>query len=326
MSRPDPIALLCQLRREAEGADAELRLGHLLASSPEARVVQLALGEFERESQVRPGDEVRLSAISERAILEAAESLSRDSHVSLMPAPPLLRRGARARGRVRLALAVAAAIVMMGGVAYGLHATGRLLGLGVGPSSSNTPSANARPADVTRRSAPPRAPSGLRDPPSAPQPSLPAATGAPREAAPVARPRATALAAPEPLGEPPRSRAAALFSDANEARRAGREQDAVALYRQLLLSYPSARESPPSRLALAKLLRAKSPGAALAQFESLAQASTPFRAEALWGIANTAQALGQRAKEEQALLDLVQEFPTSPYASAARARLGDDRR
>jgi hypothetical protein len=325
MSRPDPIALLCQLRREAEGPDAEPRLGQLLASSPEARLVQLALGEFERESEVRAGDEVRLSILSEQAILEAAEPPPRDSHVTLPPALSLFRRSAKAR-RLRLALAVAAAIVVMGGVAYGLRATGRLLGLGLGPATPATPSATARTPALPRRAASPRATTAPREPPLAPPPSLPAASGAPREAAPVARPRATPLAAPEPLGEPRRSRAAALFSDANAARRAGREQDAAALYRQLLLAYPSAREAPPSRLALAKLLRAKNPGAALTQFEALAQGATPFRAEALWGIASSAQALGQRAKEEQALLDLVQEFPTSPYASAARARLGDDRR
>jgi hypothetical protein len=326
MSRPDPIALLCQLRREAEGPDAEPRLRNLLASSPEARLVHLALGELERESHVRAGDEVLLSAISEQAILEAAEPPPRDSHVTQSPMLSVLRKGTRVHARLRLALAVAAAIVMMGGAAYGLRATGHLLGLSLGPSSSAIPSASARPSVVPRRVAPPRVPTVPRDPPLAPPQSPPVPSDTPEKASPVAHPRATPLIAPGPLGAPPPSRASALFSDANAARRAGREHDAAALYRQLLLTYPAAREAPPSRLALAKLLRAKSPEAALAQFEALARAATPLRAEALWGIASTAQALGRRAKEEQALLDLVQEFPTSPYASAARARLGDAHR
>jgi outer membrane protein assembly factor BamD (BamD/ComL family) len=40
----------------------------------------------------------------------------------------------------------------------------------------------------------------------------------------------------------------------------------------------------------------------------------------LWGIAETASALGARSQAEQALTDLIREFPDSPYAEVARAR------
>lgn len=307
MSRPDPTDLLCRLWREERGPETERRLAELLASSPEARLVELSLAGFERESQACPGDEVLLSAISERAILEAAGDFAPPPRDLQRSAPAPVRRGVAFRGRSRLALAVAAAIVMMCGLAYGLHAAaGRFTFVIGGPTPRRSPP-------------PPEDPAPLE-----PSSAGPAISASEPDAAPPRHPaHPWSSAAPAPSAGPPRSSVAILFSEANAARRAGREQDAVALYQRLLFTDPLAREAPPARLALAKLLRGQSPAAALTHFETLARATTPLRAEALWGIAGCAQALGQTSKEKQALSDLIREFPTSPYASTARARLGD---
>ena len=338
MSRPDPTDLLCQLRREERGPEAEQRLADLLAGSPEARLIQLALNELDCESQVRAGDDVLLAAISERAMIEAARSGSRlspgvrsvacpvDSPHRAVRAPLLGRIGVR--GRSRLALAVAAVVVMMCGLAYGLHATGRRVSLvGLARSSPSAPTASARRKAPVRATAPlpSQTPPAAAAPLELPRPA-PAVSGARRDTPASAYPRArSSPSAAEPLSEPPpRSSAADLFSEANSARRSGREPAAVALYEQLLIAHPAAREAPPARLALAKLLRGQDPASSLAHFEILARSATPFRAEALWGIAGCARALGQSAREKQALTDLLREFPTSPYASTSRARLGDD--
>jgi tetratricopeptide (TPR) repeat protein len=111
-----------------------------------------------------------------------------------------------------------------------------------------------------------------------------------------------------------------LFARANLLRRQGRSADAAGLYRLLLELYPNSREVGPTRLALAKHLQATDPAAALAQYRALAANGGALRAEALWGISETATNSGSSALAEQALSDLVREFPESPYAEVARSR------
>jgi hypothetical protein len=144
----------------------------------------------------------------------------------------------------------------------------------------------------------------------------------------------------EPPPEEPRSRAAPLvrspspsirandphelFARANLLRRQGHDAEAATLYQRLIGEHAGAREAAPARLALGKLLRPREPARALAQFRALAEQHGALRAEALWGMAETAKSLGQREVEGRALEDLVSEFPDSPYAAAARARIADD--
>jgi hypothetical protein len=114
--------------------------------------------------------------------------------------------------------------------------------------------------------------------------------------------------------------ASELFARANLLRRQGRNVEAAQLYQLLLEVYPSSREGGPTRLALAKYFQAKQPEQALALYRAVARSGGALRAEALWGISETATALGQRALSEQALADLLREFPDSPYAEVARTR------
>jgi outer membrane protein assembly factor BamD (BamD/ComL family) len=119
--------------------------------------------------------------------------------------------------------------------------------------------------------------------------------------------------------------AAELFSEANLLRRQGRMSDACARYRTLLANHPSAREAPPARMALAKLLAGSRPAEALEHYRRVAAQPGPLQAEALWGVVETARRLGQSAAEESALSRLVERYPNSPYAEAARTRGADGR-
>src|SRR6187402_1049765 len=116
------------------------------------------------------------------------------------------------------------------------------------------------------------------------------------------------------------SSASELFARANLNRRQGHGAEAASLYQLLLERYPSSREDGPARLALAKYYQAKQPEQALAQFRAVAGSGGALRAEALWGISEVATSLGQRSLAEQALADLIREFPDSPYAEVARTR------
>jgi outer membrane protein assembly factor BamD (BamD/ComL family) len=114
-----------------------------------------------------------------------------------------------------------------------------------------------------------------------------------------------------------------LFAQANSLRRTGKLAQAAQLYQTLLERSPRAREAQPSRLALANLL-AKQPAQALTQYRALARTGGgTFRLQGLWGVAETAASLGDKATETAALSELVRDFPGSPYAEIARQRLGN---
>ena len=96
------------------------------------------------------------------------------------------------------------------------------------------------------------------------------------------------------------------------------------LYRAIAEGYPKAREASPARLALAKLEERNDPQRALVYYRSLAESGGRLRAEALWGMAESARRLGQTDVAERALSELIREFPDSPYADVARKRRQDE--
>lgn len=302
MSRTEPTDLICRARRRELNPEERRQLQDLVQRSGEARLLSVMLSEFERESQVHPGDDELLARISERALAATTK------------APP------RSRRRASLTLLLAAALMLLGSAAWAWRAV-------FVPSRADapkaTPSAAPRPSahKPRRGSAPPvLAPKGAL-PLEAPE-SL-----APREE-PITKPRESALR-PAPQGKPPSpvtnaapqpplSPAREFFARANSLRRAGRTSEAAALYQLIVDAHPDSREAPPARLALAKMLRGKAPARALAHFRVLAEQGDALRPEALWGIAESARSLGLDAVEAQALSDLLREFPDSPYADAAR--------
>lgn len=302
MSQCDPTDLLC--RRAELTADEQRRLRANIQFSLEVRLMSEILPEFERESRVRPGDDLLVARINARAL------------AALGARPAAVRAPAKRR---TVMLLVAAAVLLVAGLA------GAWLG-GARPSPAPSPApvpaserATVKPGVKLKPIAKPK-PSAVIEPvapivpleelePLPPSPS-PSASGSPvREIKGVG---------PEPASE--------LFMRANRLRRQGRAGEAAILYELLLDQYPTAREVGPTRLALGKYLQAKQPERALTQYRALAGAGGALRAEALWGISELATARGERALAEQALADLLREFPDSPYAEVARERATHDRR
>jgi len=117
--------------------------------------------------------------------------------------------------------------------------------------------------------------------------------------------------------------AAALFADANRARRDGNAERAVSLYRALQSRYPSSPESELSRALLAQLLLDRgSPEAALAGFDRYLAEGTPvLAAEALVGRARALEQLGQSAQAAAAWQEVQSRFPGSVHARLAATRL-----
>ncbi len=117
--------------------------------------------------------------------------------------------------------------------------------------------------------------------------------------------------------------AAALFADANRARRDGNAERAVTLYRALQSGYPSSSESELSRALLAQLLLDRgSPEAALAGFDRyLAQGAPVLSAEALVGRARALEQLGKPAQAAAAWREVQNRFAGSVHARLAATRL-----
>ncbi len=299
MSQPDWTDLVHQAHRRELSAEEERRLRELVEHSFEARLMNQLLSEFDRESRVQPGDDLLLARVNAR-VLGAVDRR------------PFWRR------RFTMLL-VAAAVLLPASLA------GAWFG-GVRP---------LRILEATRPE--PRQPAPVKS--SAPArrraTAKPRASGAERTEEVVATPEPLASsleAAPKPAPSGALGRhhhgdgvatASELFTKANLLRRAGRSSEAAELYRQLLERHPDAREVGPTRLALAKYLQAKEPAQALNHYRALAARGGGLRAEALWGVAETAATLGDASLSTQALNDLIREFPDSIYAEVARAKISN---
>src|SRR3954468_21163817 len=93
MSQIEPTDLLCRARRDELSADEQRRLSVSLQHSLEVRLMNEVLSEVERESSVRPGDDLLLARISARALGRSGK------------APPRTRR--------RLGMLLVAAAVLL---------------------------------------------------------------------------------------------------------------------------------------------------------------------------------------------------------------------
>jgi len=296
MSQSEPTDLLCSSRREELTAEDQRRLSESMRHSLEVRLMSQILPELERESQVRPGDDVLLARINARALAELS------TRVSPIRAP--------AKRRTVMLLA-AAAVLMVAGLAAAL-----LGGVKVRRTPAPTASAIITPGLKPKPVVKPKPSSALA--PDEPRELIEPTLGEPTPVPSASAPKREARTAPGSASE--------LFVRANTARRQGHGAEATALYEQLLELYPSSREVGPTRLALAKYLQRTQPERAMAQYRALVRGGGTLRAEGLWGISETALRLGQAAVADQALADLLREFPESPYAEVARARALNDPR
>jgi TolA-binding protein len=140
-----------------------------------------------------------------------------------------------------------------------------------------------------------------------------------QEGAPMRAPQAMAArAASPPLA------AAALFDEANDARRRGDYARTLTLYHELESRFPHAREALLARATAGKLLldRGDASGA-LAYFDSyLSAPGGELREEAMAGRATALERVGREGDARRAWSALLAAFPSTPYAAHAKARLG----
>jgi TolA-binding protein len=205
--------------------------------------------------------------------------------VAPSPAPP------RRAGRFVAALATAAVLVAGSAAAW---------------MATRPPPPHPVPNDI-ERALPPASP---------PRAEVPApAAGTPEPEAQAEAPPASAAPA-----EP----AASLFARANDARRAGRRPEAIALYRALVARYPDSAEAQVAAASLGRLLlESDDPEKALDAYDRYLDKGGSLGEEALVGRAVALQRLGRRAEERAAWQALLGRFPDSIHAARAKARLAE---
>jgi hypothetical protein len=125
--------------------------------------------------------------------------------------------------------------------------------------------------------------------------------------------------------KPPPPDASSLFASANDARTRGDRVGAVALYRDLLLRFPSSDEANVTHAALGRLLLDLGDDrGALAELRAyLAGGDTALREEALVDCALASGKLGDIVDERDCWKTLLDAYPASVHAGRARGRLGE---
>jgi TolA-binding protein len=325
MSREDGLEdLLIRARRYQLDEEEEKRLEVAVQSSRELEVLYRAGVQFDAGASLLAGDEARLDALVRRTLARLDQGSA--------PASPALRaRSAKPARSAHRALAVryfaaSLAFSLLLSVALAsawdyMERCGALARTREAAARA-AQAAHAEPKQAAARAAP-----APNVPPSAEPIATPAAVpGSPagsalRTAPEAASPRQLrapliAEAKPAPSAELDQSQ---LFAQANALRRQGDSAGAIALYEQLRSQYPSSAEAEDAQVLLGNLLLGQSSArSALQKFEGYGSGALTL--EALWGKAQALRTLG--SPEEQGVLQtLLRDYPSSPYAAAARKRL-----
>lgn len=308
----DDLDDLSARARRGQLSDAELgELEQRHERSHEASLSHRAGLEFDAEDLVLAGDEALVARINQRLLTRRR---------------PQRRLRFRAIGLVvgGVCTTVAAAAAGPGLVesveALWQRSFGYQVPFQAAPAASSRPKLASRaPGKVVPTS------------PPAPRKSVPApAMPAPEPEAPPLQPtRATRSADTHPLPEretePVVDTSATLFAEASLARRQGDATRAMALYSELLKRFPGAAEADSAEIALGMLsLQSGAAAQGLSHFERYLRERPggQLAVEALWGKTRALAALGREAEARRDLLVLVNRYPRSTYATAARAKLG----
>jgi len=319
MRRADSVEDLLVLARDRELSEEDsARLSHAVESSLELKLLLDAGYGCDAQTRLLPGDEAKMQRLVERVMQQVDAGAIGDEH------RPPVESMYRERIRLRFArpmLLVAAACLLPVGMAVAWQVAQR----STGATPLDTPRAassgvHEAPRTPARRGRNGKAPDATEPVPSAGRPTAPVeAAGNPaRATAARSAPRAGERSRTVQPSGGRRATAPELFARANLARREGQVERAVQLYEQLIQIYPDSMEAADAHTVLGKLELDRAPASAMWQFrQSRARGST---AEALWGEAESLRRMA--SPEERAVLErIVREFPNSPYAPAARARL-----
>jgi TolA-binding protein len=315
MSQHATEDLLLRARRGELGDDEARRFEVAVGSSRELELLFEAGAEFDAQAELLPGDEERMRAL----VTGVLQKLGRVEPSRAAASARVASR--RSSSAWLLATSMGFGMLLSVALASAWQAAERRHWWGDAAPPSRPALAAAAHSTLP-----------LANPPTAAaEPSL-ARTPALRTAVPViAKPARRAVATesapansgsvgipllvPAPLPATPRE----LFVRANEARREGAREAALALYEELIARYPTSVEAEDARLLVGNLrLSQRAASAALGEFERYGSgALTP---EALWGKARALRSL--QSPDERAVLErIVREYPQSPYANAARQRL-----
>jgi TolA-binding protein len=301
--RPCTDERVLRERRGALGEAERVALDAHLAGCESCRLA-LEIGRaFDRFDEPEIDDGARIQRLA-----RSAEQWARRGRVSRPRAWRLPRR--------RIAVLLAACAVLVGGAAaaaLGSHEWLSSIGLARfhRPPPADEPAAHPAPVSVAADRVAPTAAARTgdeRDERDERDEHLAPATPSLR-------------AARRPAASP--DTAASLFRAASDARRDGDARAAAALYRRLQRLFPDSPEAEFSHVSLGGLwLDEGRLSAALDQFDRAARLSgSPLRPEALYGRARALAALHRDGDEQAAWRQLLQEFPTCPYAETARRRL-----
>lgn len=294
------------LEREARGTltdDERARLDAHLASCATCRFERLARADFLVEMEAGTATEVLLRSLPpERG---HGESSLRPSQRAVLPR----------RLGLRVGPALVAALVSAGAAAGVVAGAARLGGLQVLLTGTSGADQSA-----------PLAASGMASTRGARTVVCPPVVAAAPSAVPESAPSARApVSAPSSRNAkvPGAATAAALFADANAARRRGDYAMAIRLYREVEASFPTSREAATARAVLGSVLLDRGDAAAaLRHFdEYLADGGGAVREEALVGRATALGRLGRASEEAAAWSALLDRYPGSVHAERARLRL-----
>jgi Tetratricopeptide repeat len=280
-----PEELIDRARRRVLAPEEQASLARHLAGCSVC-AGQLALApRFERELAPHPRDE----PLYQRAVEGAIHRLGRS--------PPI----GRVRRLPRWSRWAAAAALLVFGVTGAAAVIRRRRVPPTGPAiRSLAPALESRAAVAALRPvepAPPEAPAPLESPPGKLAPSAHGSVH-------------------------PAVTAEALFERGEQLRRAGRADQAIAIYRRLQATFPETGEARLSfALAGELLLERARPGDALAQFDRHLSLDGEAAEEALAGRATALEQLHRTSEAVAAWRSLLSRFPRSVYAERARARL-----
>lgn len=307
MSRRVHAEDLMVLARQRELSDEEERRFTIaLQSSRELECLYDAGRQFDAEAGLLSGDEARFRRLVERTLQRIDQT---DGEPTPAAAGAAVSRPPRASLMARY---------FAGSLGFGLLLLVTLASAWDYVERRAAEQRAAEQAQQASKSSSHAVPShGRRAATSAPAPALQVEKAPPDaragSAQSVASSSARKLAAFEPLTS------SELFARANQARRNGDVEDAISLYERLARAYPSSVEAEDAKILRGNLLLLqRSPRAALRQFEDYHSGALSL--EALWGRAQALRKL-ESPDERAVLLQLIREYPDSPYAGAAEKRL-----
>lgn len=299
-----PEDLVARARRGLASETEATALADAVDRDPVLRVAHDVGIDLDRVTGIRSGDEALVARAADAALARVrASGLTPESNAEVVRRPSVAPRRRR-----RVAVLAAAALLGATGVAAGMWAEGV-------PQRWFSRKADATPPQSTTlagaRVTAPKPPAAAPAPVDVPMPAVEPDT------LPAPPPREHAATRPVDVT------AAALFKNANGARRDGDFASAERLYSELIAKYPSSDEAGLARVSLGKLLLEHGdPSKAEREFgRYLEGGHGQLAEEALVSRAESLQKMGRADAERATWQRLLADYPHSVYAAEAKARL-----